>query len=80
VYNIYYSSSDVPPKRYSQFTPRLCRIECDWDVPFEEWQAVGAGLKRYDGITLTMAFEGEPKWKMRVGRNQAEHSVRVEYI
>ena len=60
-----------------------CRIECEWDRPFEEWKAVGdpdEGWRRYDDLVLAMRFEGEPKWKVHVGSNQAEYDVKVDYM
>jgi hypothetical protein len=61
----------------------LCRVECDWDKPFREWTPVGKpaeGWRRYIDLALAMRFEGEPMWKVRVGSNQAEKDVQVEYM
>jgi hypothetical protein len=81
VFVIRYSSANTPPKRVDQTVLELCRIECEWDKPFEEWQVVGdEGWRRYDDLVLAMKFEGEPKWKVRAGSNQAEYDVKVEYI
>lgn len=32
-----------------------------------------------DNISLTMRFQGEPKWSVRVGRNTVERDVNVQY-
>ncbi|KAH7146867.1 hypothetical protein B0J13DRAFT_595253 [Dactylonectria estremocensis] len=80
---IKYSSSDFPPKRVDPTVLDLCRVECDWDKPFWEWTQVGhpsEGWRRCDDLALAMRFEGEPKWKVRVGSKQAEHDVQVEYM
>lgn len=83
-YRILYSSVLPPPKRDDDdTTTELCRISCEWDIPFEEWEEVGDpkdGWRRHNGLALAMSFEGEPKWKMQVGPNKAEHDVRVEYM
>ncbi|KAH6980884.1 hypothetical protein BKA56DRAFT_485877 [Ilyonectria sp. MPI-CAGE-AT-0026] len=82
-FDIKYSSSDFPPKRLDSTVNDLCRIESDWDKPFREWSPAGdasRGWRRYDDLALAMGFEGEPKWKVRVGSNQTEHDVHVEYI
>ncbi|KAH6869247.1 hypothetical protein B0T10DRAFT_418756 [Thelonectria olida] len=80
---IKYSSADFPPKRVDPTVLDLCHVECDWDKPFWEWTPVGdpsQGWRRYDDLVLAMGFEGEPKWKVRVGSKQAEQDVRVNYM
>jgi len=73
VFVIRYSAANTPPKRVDKTVFELCRIECD--IPFEEWKVVGdQGWRRCD-VTLAMTFEGEPKWKVRVGLNQVEASL-----
>jgi hypothetical protein len=77
VFVIRYSTANTPPKRVDKTVFELCRIECD--IPFEEWKVVGdQGWRRCD-VILAMTFEGEPKWKVRVGLNQVERDVNVEY-
>ncbi|KAK0747241.1 hypothetical protein B0T21DRAFT_446196 [Apiosordaria backusii] len=82
VFVIQYSQSDIPPKRKDESVSELCRIECEWDKPFEQWKAVGNpadGWRKYDEMSLAMRFGGQPKWTIQVGSNQAEHDVKVEY-
>ncbi|KAH6877230.1 hypothetical protein B0T10DRAFT_540642 [Thelonectria olida] len=76
------SASVEPPKRNDSSVQYLCLMECAWDKPFSEWKPVGEeaeGWRRYDGLTLAMTFDGELKWKARVGSNEVEHEVAVEY-
>jgi len=83
VFVIRYGTADTPPRRVDPTVFELCRIECEWDRPFEEWKAVGdpdEGWRRYDDLVLAMRFEGEPKWKVHVGSNQAEYDVKVDYM
>ncbi|KAK4159271.1 hypothetical protein QBC43DRAFT_131872 [Cladorrhinum sp. PSN259] len=39
----------------------------------------GGGWRKYDDLTLAMRFGGQPKWTIRVGKNEVEHDVKVEY-
>ena len=84
VFTIRYSDADTPPKRMDLTVKELCRIECDWDKTFEEWTPVGdpgEGWRRHDDLTLAMRFEGEPKWKVRIGSNQeVERDAKVDYM
>lgn len=83
VFIIQYSKADVPPKRHDATVSELCRIECDWDKPFDDWKQVGnpgEGWRKYDDLALAMRFGGQPKWTIRVGSNEAEHDVEVEYM
>ncbi|KAK2600086.1 hypothetical protein QQS21_005172 [Conoideocrella luteorostrata] len=82
-FKIKYSSSDIPPKRVDSTVFDLCRIECDWDKPFHEWTPIGEptkGWRRNNDLAVTMRFEGEPKWTVRVGSKQAERDVQVQYL
>ncbi|KAM5343504.1 hypothetical protein ACJ41O_012041 [Fusarium nematophilum] len=82
-FHIKYSSADLPPKREDSTVSHLCDIECDWDKPFSQWKRVGdpaEGWRKHDDMALAMRFEGEPKWKVRVGSNQEEYDVRVQYM
>ena len=80
VYQIKYNSENTPPKRNTEAVSNLCRIECEWDKPFEEWTPVGTmGYRKHDDLNLAMRFEGEAIWKVRVGSKQQEHDVNVEY-
>lgn len=78
-----YSSEDVVPKRPGPKVMDLCRIECDWDKPIEEWKMVGnpyTGWRKHEDLELTMGLEGEPKWEIRVGSKRAEHNFEVQYM
>ncbi|CAP68182.1 uncharacterized protein PODANS_7_4940, partial [Podospora anserina S mat+] len=82
VFVIEYSQSDIPPKRKDETVTELCRIECEWDKPFEQWKPVGNladGWRKFDEMSLAMRFGGQPKWTIQVGSKQAEHDVKVEY-
>ncbi|KAJ0162374.1 Chaperone protein HscA -like protein [Colletotrichum tanaceti] len=80
---IMYSSEDVVPKRPGPSVTELCRIECDWDKPIEEWKAVGnpyTGWRKHEDLELTMGLEGEPRWEIRIGSKRAEHNFEVQYM
>ncbi|GJD00113.1 HSP70 family chaperone [Colletotrichum higginsianum] len=82
-FDIMYSSEDVVPKRPGPKVMDLCRIECDWDKPIEEWKTVGnpyTGWRKHEDLELTMGLEGEPKWEIRVGSKRAEHNFEVQYM
>ena len=82
VFIIRYSQSDPPPKRQDASVAELCRIECEWDRPFSEWKVIGgsgSGWRKHDDLTLAMRFGGQPKWTIKVGANETEHDVKVEY-
>ncbi|KAM5357311.1 hypothetical protein ACJZ2D_016397 [Fusarium nematophilum] len=83
-FDIIYSDADVPPKRPGPGVQNLCRIECDWDKPFEQWKRVGNpadGWRRHENLTLAMTFEGgQPKWHLKVGANQVRREVLVDYM
>ncbi|KAF4947607.1 hypothetical protein FGADI_10288 [Fusarium gaditjirri] len=79
---IVYSAEDKAPKRSNSSVLGLCRIECDWDKPFTEWQPVGKpseGWRKHNDLELTMGLQGEPKWEVRVGSNKREHKFDIEY-
>ncbi|KAK4227138.1 hypothetical protein QBC38DRAFT_478430 [Podospora fimiseda] len=89
---IMYSQTNPPPKRKDSSVLELCRIECDWDKPFSEWKEIsgtgnavgtgpwsGSGWRKHEGLTLAMRFGGQPKFTLKVGHNEAEKEVKVEY-
>ncbi|CAM1507993.1 Fc.00g048410.m01.CDS01 [Cosmosporella sp. VM-42] len=81
-FEIMYSPEDLAPKRANSKVFDLCRIDCDWDKPIQEWKEVGdpsMGWRKHDDLALTMGLEGEPKWEIRVGSNKEEHDFKVDY-
>ncbi|KAM7211280.1 hypothetical protein V8F06_013337 [Rhypophila decipiens] len=86
-FTIYYCESDEPPKRKeTNRVLELCSITGEWDVPFNEWAPVGInfdrdGWRAFEDLALAMRFPGtRPVWALRVGTNQSEHPVDVEYM
>ncbi|KAK7958447.1 hypothetical protein PG988_013295 [Apiospora saccharicola] len=61
------------------FNILLCVIGCEYEVPWEQMHVIAPGVRMVDGISLTMRFQGEPKWSARVGRNTVERDVDVQY-
>ncbi|KAK3988226.1 hypothetical protein QBC44DRAFT_329723 [Cladorrhinum sp. PSN332] len=96
-FTILYSQSESegvvvpPPIRRDKSVLELCKIECDWDKPFDEWEAVagngtegtgsysGTGWRKHTGLKLAMRFGGQPKFTLQVGNNETEKDVKVEY-
>ncbi|KAH6950202.1 hypothetical protein DER45DRAFT_580182 [Fusarium avenaceum] len=81
-FSIVYSAEEPAPKRPNSGVLSLCRIECDWDKPINEWKAVGdpsKGWRKHDDLEVTMGLQGEPKWEIRVGSKRREHKFNVEY-
>ncbi|GKU08220.1 unnamed protein product [Fusarium langsethiae] len=82
-FEILYCGDKVAPKRKTSNVHLLCRIECAWDKPLEEWETVGdssEGWKKHDDLEVAMGLRGEPKWIVRVGSQKQEHLFDVEYI
>ncbi len=75
------SSSETPPVRRDGSARPLCVITCDYDTPFDELPLVdpGRGIRRVDGMNLTMRFDGEPEWRLQVGQNTTERRVDVQF-
>ena len=82
-FNILTSDKEAAPLRKDGSVQALCVIECEYDTPYEEMQEVrgtdGRVHRKLDGMMLTMRFEGEPKWSLKVGRNTVEREVDVQY-
>ncbi|KAG8359625.1 hypothetical protein FVEN_g2784 [Fusarium venenatum] len=82
-FEIMYCGDNVAPKRKTSSVLPLCRIECAWDKPLEEWKTVGdpsEGWKKHDDLEVAMGLRGEPKWMIRVGSKRQEHRFDIEYI
>ncbi|KAM0500933.1 hypothetical protein ACHAP8_004652 [Fusarium lateritium] len=82
-FEIMYCGDNVAPKRKTSSVLPLCRIECAWDKPLEEWKTVGdpsKGWKKHDDLEVEMWLRGEPKWMIRVGSKRQEHRFDIEYI
>lgn len=83
-FTIFSCEADKPPKRKEGNVTRLCEIIGEWDRPFNEWKPVGSeqiGWRKFDDLALAMRFPGtQPVWAMKVGSNESEHAVSVEYI
>ncbi|QPC59282.1 hypothetical protein HYE67_001513 [Fusarium culmorum] len=81
-FEIMYCEDNVAPKRKTPSVLPLCRIECEWDKPLEEWKTVGdpsEGWKKHDDLEVAMGLRGEPKWMIRVGSRRQEHRFDIEY-
>lgn len=65
--------------RQDHTVKQLCVIGCEYEVPWEEMHVIAPGVRAVDDISLTMRFQGEPKWSVRVGRNTVERDVNVQY-
>ncbi|KAK8080403.1 hypothetical protein PG997_008221 [Apiospora hydei] len=65
--------------RRDRTVKQLCVIGCEYEVPWEEMYAIAPGARVVDDISLTMRFQGEPEWSVRVGLNTVEHDVNVQY-
>lgn len=77
------SESVDPPNRRDDSVRMLCRVECEWDKPFSEWTPIGKegeGWRRNSDLSLTMTFNGEMQWKLKVGSKEAEKDIKVEYL
>ncbi len=81
-FRILTSDQPTPPVRRDGSVRSLCTIRCDYDTPFDDLPEadVGGGAKRVDGMVLTMSFDGEPQWHLRVGRNTAERPINVRFV
>jgi hypothetical protein len=73
------SDASQAPIRKDETVKKLCNIDCKFDVPFEELKVIRGNSRRVDDINLTMRFQGEPEWSLRIGNNKAEHPVNVQY-
>jgi len=79
-FKIYTSGSETPPVRRDESVRHLCEIGCDIDRRFEDLPLVpGTNYRRLSGMNLTLKFEGEPKWALRIGGNCVEQAVDVKY-
>lgn len=79
VFCIMESDASQAPIRKDETVKKLCNIDCKFDVPFEELKVIRGNSRRVDDINLTMRFQGEPEWSLRIGNNKAEHPVNVQY-
>ncbi|KAK7927290.1 hypothetical protein PG985_004288 [Apiospora marii] len=78
-FNILVSDTAEASVRQDHTVKQLCVIGCEYEVPWEEMQFIAPGVRMVDNISLTMRFQGEPKWSVRVGRNTVERDVNVQY-
>lgn len=76
------SEERTPPVRKTYSVKDMCRIECSYDKPFSQWKAVPGpgGWREYDDMAVTMLFDGDPKWKIRLGENTEEVDAKVTYM
>lgn len=81
-FNIMTSDREAAPIRRDRSVQPLCTIECEYDTPWDQLPEVtgtdGRTHRRMDGMVLTMRFDGEPKWNLKVGRNAVETKVDVQ--
>ncbi|KAI1843813.1 hypothetical protein JX266_010072 [Neoarthrinium moseri] len=77
-FKIMTSDTAQAPVRKDHSVKQLCSIDCEFDVPWESMNVV-AGVRRIDNLNLTMRFQGEPKWSLKVGEKTAEQDVNVQY-
>ena len=80
-FKILTSDSEKPPERKDPSVRVLCTIHCEYDRPFGDLPLVDPrrNVRRVDGMTLTMRFDGEPQWMLQVGRNMIEKKVDVQF-
>lgn len=83
VFVIRLSEERPPPARKTYSVKESYRIECEYDKPFSQWTPVAGaadGWREYDDMAVTMLFDGEPKWRIRMGENNEEHDAKVSYM
>lgn len=78
---IYTSDQMPPPHRREDGCALLCTIYCDYDTPYHELPVVddARGLRIVDDMHLTMRFNGEPEWRLQVGKKSTEQKVDVQF-
>jgi len=76
---IYTSNAEAPPVRRDASVRFLCKIERDIDRRFEDLPPVPNTSLRLLRMTLTLKFDGEPKWALQVGTRLVETPVNVVY-
>ncbi|ERT02725.1 hypothetical protein HMPREF1624_01026 [Sporothrix schenckii ATCC 58251] len=78
---IYTSGQMPPPCRREDGCSLLCTIFCDYDTPYHELPVVDdtRGLRIVDDMHLTMRFNGEPEWRLQVGKKSTEQKVNVRF-
>ena len=80
-FRILTSDTLAPPVRKDASVRPLCTIRCAYDRPFDDLPLVDPrrNLRRIEGMSLTMRFDGEPQWMLQVGRNTMEQRVEVHF-
>ncbi|KAH6660387.1 hypothetical protein BKA67DRAFT_634255 [Truncatella angustata] len=78
-FKILTSNAAQAPVRKDHTVKQLCAIDCEFDIPWENMNVV-AGVRRFDDLNLTMRYQGEPKWSLKVGKNTVEQDVNVQYM
>ena len=60
----------------------MCRISYAVDIPLDEWRSAckDRGYHVYSDLSLAMTFNGDPKWKLRVGRIGTSTTPRLILI
>ncbi len=82
---LYMSDADTPPAWLDESVQKLCRIQCEIDIPWEKMTEMrdreGKLLpsRRVDNLALSMSFEGAPKWTLEAGGQTTEQEAEVEY-
>ncbi len=81
---IFTSDAATPPFRRDGSVKELCTITCNnvdilWENVYQYSDSKGDIYYRLDNLCLTMKFEGEPKWALKVGNKTVEQNVNVQY-
>ncbi len=79
------SDAETPSVWPDASVRELCKIQCEIDVSWKNMQEMRdpngklLSTRKVDNLTLSMSFEGAPKWTLKAGGQMTSQEAEVEY-
>lgn len=82
---IHKSDDDKPSIRPDDSVQKLCGIQCEIDIPWEDMREITdangklLSCRKVNHLALSMSFGGAPKWTLKAGGQTTEQLADVKY-